>query len=329
MSYYTISDFKDLIFDGINTKLDDSVRKILGELSNKLIASDGDDTNYQKIKRGNNDDQIMKKGHRNKTQECDVNWNEIRNFKTTVIEKKEGIEKKINEIRIALNKFSVKNKEEQTVKIINLIDEVLNNETDGSDEKEVNDENLNKIIGFVFNIVSSNAFFSEIYAELYVTLMNKYNIFGSKIDNLIDNYKISYNEIKPVDANDDYDGYCGYVKENDKRKSMSSFMCYLTKYKALDSDTLLSIVDYIICLLPKVAEIENQTSVVDEYSDNLYIIITTAYELFRRHDKFKTVTVGELREISKLKKTDNVRYKSMSSRASFKIMDLLDYINKR
>jgi len=109
---------------------------------------------------------------------------------------------------------------------------------------------------------------------------------------------------------------------------MTTFMCYLTKYNALDRDTLLSITDYIIDLLPGVAESDNTTSVVDEYSDNLYILITTAYELFTSNVKFNEITVEKLKEISKFRKSDSARYKSMSSRASFKMMDLLDYIKK-
>jgi len=323
MSYYTIADFKNLIFNGINMKLDDSIKTILRDLSSKLTTNDNEDVNYQNVKR-RNEEPIIKKGYNNnnKQHDCNAEWGEMRNFKTTIIEKKQGIEKKINEIRIALNKFSVKSKEEQTTTIVNLIDGVVN------EENTENDENMNKIIGFIFNIASSNAFFSEIYAELYMKLVNKYSIFGSKITDLVENYKKSYNEIKPVDPNDDYDGYCGYVKLNDNRKAMTTFMCYLTKYNVLDGDTLLSITDYIVDLLPVMAERDDAISVVDEYSDNLYILITTVYELFENNINFNKVTVEKLRVISKFRKSDSVRYKSISSRASFKIMDLLDYIKK-
>mgnify|MGYP000026170101 CR=1 FL=1 len=321
MSYYTIADFKNLIFNGINMKLDDSIKTILRDLSSKLTTNDNEDVNYQNVKR-RNEEPIIKKGYNNKQHDCNADWGEMRNFKTTIIEKKQGIEKKINEIRIALNKFSVKSKEEQTTTIVNLIDGVVN------EENTENDENMNKIIGFIFNIASSNAFFSEIYAELYMKLVNKYSIFGSKITDLVENYKKSYNEIKPVDPNDDYDGYCGYVKLNDNRKAMTTFMCYLTKYNVLDGGTLLSITDYIVDLLPVMAERDDAISVVDEYSDNLYILITTVYELFENNINFNKVTVEKLRVISKFRKSDSVRYKSISSRASFKIMDLLDYIKK-
>jgi len=321
MSYYTIADFKNLIFNGINMKLDDSIKTILRDLSSKLTTNDNEDVNYQNVKR-RNEEPIIKKGYNNKQHDCNADWGEMRNFKTTIIEKKQGIEKKINEIRIALNKFSVKSKEEQTTTIVNLIDGVVN------EENTENDENMNKIIGFIFNIASSNAFFSEIYAELYMKLVNKYSIFGSKITDLVENYKKSYNEIKPVDPNDDYDGYCGYVKLNDNRKAMTTFMCYLTKYNVLDGGTLLSITDYIVDLLPVMAERDDAISVVDEYSDNLYILITTVYELFENNINFNKVTVEKLRVISKFRKSGSARYKSISSRASFKIMDLLDYIKK-
>jgi len=105
-------------------------------------------------------------------------------------------------------------------------------------------------------------------------------------------------------------------------------MCYLTKYNVLDGDTLLSITDYIVDLLPVMAERDDAISVVDEYSDNLYILITTVYELFENNINFNKVTVEKLRVISKFRKSDSARYKSISSRASFKIMDLLDYIKK-
>jgi hypothetical protein len=77
-----------------------------------------------------------------------------------------------------------------------------------------------------------------------------------------------------------------------------------------------------------VAESDNAISVVDEYSDNLYILITNAYDLFVCNAKFNEITINKLKGISQFRKKDSIRYKSMSSRASFKIMDLLDYVKK-
>jgi len=57
-------------------------------------------------------------------------------------------------------------------------------------------------------------------------------------------------------------------------------------------------------------------------------MITTAYELYKNTDEFNETTISKLEEISKLRKTNKEKYKSMSSRASFKMMDLLDYIKK-
>ena len=324
MAYYTVKDFQDFIFNGIDKKLDENTRTILRDLSSKIVSNDNEKVNYQKIKRGSGDELFNKKGYRDKGKDSfpDENWDNIRNFKTTVIEKKNGIEKKINEIRIALNKFSEKSKKEQTIKIIGLIDDVLSE--DGDDMEE----NMNKIMGFIFNIASSNAFFSDIYAEFYMNLINKYSVFGSKMTDIVENYKASYNDIKPVDPNEDYDAYCVFIKENDKRKAMTSFICNLTKYNVLEQDVLLEITGYIIELLPKVSETDNSISVVEEYSDNLYIMITTAYELYKNNDEFNETTISKLEEISKLRKTNKEKYKSMSSRASFKMMDLLYYIKK-
>ena len=51
MSYYTIADFQNILFNGMNMKLEDQIKNILKDLSGKLVVNDNDDTNYQKIKR--------------------------------------------------------------------------------------------------------------------------------------------------------------------------------------------------------------------------------------------------------------------------------------
>lgn len=318
MSYYTIQQFKDILFDGINNKLSEETKNIISELSSLINISDGAETGYKKVKR-NDSGELYKKGY--KTKEVEEDWESVRNFKVTKIEKKEGIEKKINEIRIALNKISEKNKIEQTTKIIELISIVFESNEDMN-------ENMEKIVKFVFDTASSNAFYSEIYAELYKNILMKFSQFQSKLGDIVINYKKSFEEINQVDPNVDYDAYCDFIKENDKRKSMTTFMCNLTKYDILESETLYQIIKYITFKIREHSTLNDSISIVEELCDNLYILITTTYELYKTDETFHNEIMKELKEISLYRKTDKVLYKSMTSRASFKILDTIEYVEK-
>ena len=321
MTSYTIQQFKDILFDGIGTniKLSEETKETIKYLSSILSMSDDDNILHKNNKQYNNDDGLYKKNYKEK--ELKEDWESVRNFKTTKIEKKEGIEKKINEIRIALNKISENNKIEQTLKIIELIEIVFESNNDTS-------ENIEKIMNFVFDTASSNAFFSELYAELYKNIINKYTQFKSKIDNILINYKESFNEIKPVDSNKDYDAYCDFIKKNDKRKAMTKFMCNLVKYEILENNQLYLVIQHILDKICEDSILEDNSSIIEELCDNLFILITNMYNFYKTDSTFNDEVIKKLKEISQYRKINSNLYKSMTSRASFKIMDIIEFTTK-
>ena len=351
MSQYSISQIELIKGKGVYNKLSHEIKDILSELSALITDNDGENNHIgnNKHKRNNNNaiEVFNKRSYRgnrndNKQREQDHthdDWETVRtSFKTTVIEKKEGIDKKISEIRIALNKFSAKNKLEQTDKIISLIEDVIGNDesesNDESNDENVdenivanNDANMEKIVNFIFDIASSNGFYSELYAEFYFKLINKFNVFEGKIADIVKKYKDSFDDIVPVDPNTDYDAYCAFVKKNDMRKSMTTFMCHLTKYNVLDQTDLLSIINYIVEKIPMNAT-TSATSVVEELIDNLFIMITTVFMLYKNDDTFNSIIMPEIVRISKLRKLDKELYIGMTSRATFKCMDLIDFVKK-
>ena len=87
-------------------------------------------------------------------------------FKATVIDLKEGLEKDINDIRKALNMISKKNFDSQKKIILKFLREFVND-----------DEALTKISDFIFDIASSNMFYGDIYADLYVDFAEETIIF--------------------------------------------------------------------------------------------------------------------------------------------------------
>jgi hypothetical protein len=80
---------------------------------------------------------------------------------------------------------------------------------------------------------------NEIYAELYKELISEFSVFNAKLENLIENYKESLNNICAIDPNIDYDGYCKYTKTNDLRKAMITFIFNLTKVNVINNELFL------------------------------------------------------------------------------------------
>jgi hypothetical protein len=89
------------------------------------------------------------------------------------------------------------------------------------------------------------------------------------------------------------------------------------------------IITYIIDNIREHSTKDNDSSIVEELCDNLYILITTVYELYRNDTLFNDEVIEQLNEISLYRKTDKNKYKSMTSRASFKVMDIIEFIGNK
>ena len=90
-------------------------------------------------------------------------------FLPTKMDIKEGIEKDMNNIRTSLNKISIKNYDIQKDIIISLLIQFLTDDI----EHQIS---LKKIAQFIFDIASTNKFYSALYVDLYLELINKSSI---------------------------------------------------------------------------------------------------------------------------------------------------------
>jgi hypothetical protein len=276
----------------------------------------------------------------------DLSWENVRtSFKTTKIDKKEGIEKKINEIRICLNKMSNKNYESQRDLILaNILDllqhfspELSTNEIETNVEKEESSEDLKKIANAIFDIASSNKFYSEMYAQLYSELIVLYPIFQTVLVSFLDQYNETVQTIKSVNPDIDYDLFCQYNKQNDKRKATTVFIVHLMKKEVVAKpivihlvDTLLEKVMVNIDEIGKMEEIEEMTELVNLFMVEGYKQIQLYFHetslLNSGSDsnsdfilKWECI-LERIRLISQYKVKEK---KSMSSRILFKYMDIV------
>jgi hypothetical protein len=240
MTQYTLNDFSNISSSGFEYKLDDHA---LNEI-NKIVAELGINTESRlkkhielsktfgigSFKRGKSNSELS-------TQ--DESWERVRNFKATNIEKKEGVDKTINDIRTCLNKLSDANYEMQQSVIFQHISNILNT---NADDNKVKEDEILKVANSLFEIASNNKFYSELYAVLYKELSLQFPIFKEIIITFTNVYLENIGKIQFVDSNKEYDKYCDNNKENDKRKALSVFLVNLMKNNLIQIDELLNII---------------------------------------------------------------------------------------
>jgi hypothetical protein len=239
-------------------------------------------------------------------------------FKATKIEVKEGVEKNMNDIRVLLNKISNKNYETMRDAIFKEIQDCL--------DKNIATEDQNRIVKAIFDIASSNKFYSTIYADLYCELLTRFSFFGGEaLINFLDTYKDTINNIKFVDASVDYDKFCEYTKSNEFRKSTALFIIHLMKKGVIEVQFVINILEYLQENLNIYIVEEGKVNEVDEYTEITFILMTTGIEILKNYPNWNSI-YNNVETISKKKVNECI---SLSSRAIFKMRDLVSNLQKQ
>jgi hypothetical protein len=320
---YNLENYKNIIVSGYDYKLPETIIKIISNLSNELGVSFKENTKSTIIQEEYSLEN-KKYSKRNfgikrvKPIVDEEQWEKIKVFKSTQIEQKEGIEKLINDVRVCLNKISNKNYETQRDAIILCIKEIIENkETENISE-------LMRINKSIFEIASTNKFYSELYALLYKDLINEFECFKENIEPFINEYIDNIQNINYVDPKVNYDKYCDYNKENDKRKAMSAFIVNLSKNDIIEKDIVINKIIYLEELVLNYCDTENKTNEVEEITENLFILVTKSLTEMMNEPNWDIV-MNNIKDLAQMK---TKKHKSLSSRSLFKFMDILDFIKK-
>ena len=164
---YHISEFNDIIYDGFKYELSKEVLTMIQSLADKVGAPEYVKT--PQFSRRERPNYANKRRHKNQ-EIADEDWEAIRLFQTTQIKKKEGVEASLDSIRKFLNKITDKTYDSLSEKIFEELSLIL---SENEETEEIILE-LNKVGEAIFNIASSNLFYSKLYARLYSELMTKH-----------------------------------------------------------------------------------------------------------------------------------------------------------
>ena len=183
---YTLTEIGDIIFRGFDYEIPVEVIKKISDLAKQVGSPDYVKTPvFKKRENGETGNaaatasyptkDIGKKKRRNKGNELmnDDEFDAINAFQTTKIETKTGINAEFDIIRSFINKMTDKNYADFRNKIIEAIEKLV---------KERTDVELDEISTSIFDITSSNRYFSKIYAELYSELSAKFDFIKSKYE---------------------------------------------------------------------------------------------------------------------------------------------------
>jgi hypothetical protein len=251
----------------------------------------------------------------------DAEWDSIRNFKTTVIEKKKGVELSIDKIRKHLNKMTAKTYDTLQTQICEEIDLIIATETD----QETLMPELNKIGDSIFDIASGNRFYSGMYAALYNELMTKYEFMKTILMAKLNTDIHIFNDFDYCSPDKDYDKFCINNKNNEKRRALGLFYVNLMLQRIIPPAKIIAMIRELQTNMTDYIKLDNKVNIVEELSELLFGLITTGAVELKTQKAEWTEIMANVTTISKMKiKTAP----SISNKTIFKHMDIVVEINK-
>lgn len=304
------------IYENNNFILNDDVKNVINHLERlipdepihnvPLIRSDRSFDRRNRNRRGRG----INRGYSSNDINID-DWEAIRDFKPT--EKKEalGLDKEINELRSILNKVSNTNYEIQKNIIVEKIQELFENDNFDDSDKE-------KIVNSVFDTCCTTKFLSEVYTDLYVEIIGHNDNFGNKLDNFIEIYKNGLNNIKYIDPDEDYNGFCDYNTINEIRKANSMFIVNLMKREMISRQEFIDLLLYMQNRSIEYISMEGKVHEVEEITENIFLFVKNSKDQMTDMDQWNEINENIKKFIS-FKTKD---YSSLSNRCRFKYMDM-------
>ena len=338
MYYYTLSDFQNISTKGFNVILPDTTVELINNLSSLVGSPNYIKTPvFSKKETVNDNDKRKRKDKFGRRPIDNSAWLDKNNnfplnatdsnivFKTPTMMKKELslVETYVKKIRTILNKVATNSDIDLITPLTDIIDEML--------ETDITGDEVNELSENVTRIMSTNSFYSDDYSRIYALLMKKYEFIREVFMCQGIKYLNSYNEVKDVNPDDNYDLFCEINKGNDFRRSITLFFTklYFT-HNMLDQAKVLELIHHIVNNLYTNMNNKDNTYLNDEIIENICIFIRHGNsDLFQVCDQLQIdndVSIKEL--LLKISSSKPKQYSGISTKSLFKIMDTVENITK-
>lgn len=223
-------------------------------------------------------------------------------LKTTTFVKQQGI---VSELFKLLNKVTTKTYEKLNKDIMDIICSI-----------DANSEVCEKF----FDVIVANAFYCHLYAKLYEQVVHEkeeyIDILRTKIDEYIEEFRV----VKYVSSNEDYDGYCAYVKQTDNIKNFTSFLLECLAQSVLNIDDISKLVITFQNIVIANIDCLEQLNINETYTFNIHLIITKSVESLKECVDWDVI----INNHSSLMELNGA---GKSKKLHFKLMDISDIID--
>jgi hypothetical protein len=176
-------------------------------------------------------------------------------------------------------------------------------------------DDLNKITGVIFQIASSNLFYSKLFSKLYTELIE---VNRSFYDIFQVHYQKYFSDLQAFDFTQttDYNLFCEYTKKIQQMDSSLTFFINLMKTNNCEIDLITD-----LCLLLENKLIEDKEYEKIELNEQMlhciYIILKECMDYLLFHEKLEMIVL-KIKEIQK--------HPKLTPKMKFKCMDLMDII---
>ena len=310
---YGLSDFYDVNSNGFKVVLPDEVVEQINQLVSQVGSPNYIRTPvFHKAPKSHTSTGRKRKDFKLQAN-MDELWNNMNKRPAPKEEKAEENEISIQHVRSFLNKLTDKNVDEISDKLIKMIDVVV---------EQKDSQMMDSIAKSIFEIASSNKFFSNVYADLYSILCTKYHIMQSLLEENYSQFLKQFDTIDYVSPEDDYDGFCRMNKQNDKRRALSTFYLNLYCIGVLPIEKIEFLLINIMNKLLESMNQENKTAHVEEYTENIAIL----YQHDMEYNESTLLSNGKNIKDTMvfLAQTKNKTFPSLTSKCIFKYMDICD-----
>lgn len=265
-------------------------------------------------------DKIMNKARKYNSRGVEINneeWGTLRTFQPTKLEQKTGFVLDIDKIRLYFNKLTDKTFLDMREKIFEQINKMCDEYT--------TDEHKTDIATVIYDLASSNKFYSKIYTELYAELASTYEWVKFVFNEHYTNIMYQYSNIKYVDADKDYNGFCDMNKINEKRKSTTLFLVNLANNGFIPKIGVYNILKQLLQTVLDMIPQQNKKNEVDEITEHIALLfnkeIMNGLTLQPENCINDETVIIVITKLAKCKVKD---YPSLSNKTIFKFMDLIE-----
>jgi len=308
---YRLQDFSNITFDGFDFTLPEETIRIISDLTSQVGSPTYIKTpTFHKIERPIDEYGAKKKKRPMKPIEVlnDDDWETIRTFQATkIVQQKDGWGADMDVIRSSLNKMTEKNYKEQSTIIVDILNRLVS-ETIDADE-------MVKVGNAIFDIASNNRFYSKLYADLFSDLISQYEVMRTIFDKNFKDFLVIFDTIEHANADEDYDAFCRINKNNERRRSFSSFCVNVAINKIITIENIMELAVQLLRNVMVAIQVENKRAEVDEIIENIAILYNKQW--FEKAEWF----MDTIRHLAHSKPKT---YPSLSNKSIFKCMDMIE-----